>query len=55
MIAMVLGFGEQSDPKLKERDLIPYQSAIMRCLLVIIMICVPTMLFVKPYHEYKKM
>jgi V-type H+-transporting ATPase subunit a len=55
MIAMVLGFGEQSDLKLKERDLIGSQTAIMRTLLVIIFLCVPTMLFVKPYHEFKKM
>ena len=55
MIVMVLGLGEQSDPRLKERDLIPYQTDIMRFLLILVLISAPVMLLVKPIYERSKM
>lgn len=55
MIVMVLGLGEQKDPKMKERDLIENQTAIMRILLVIVLICAPVMLLVKPLHARAQM
>jgi hypothetical protein len=47
---MVLGFGEQSDPRLKERDLISNQTMWMRIMLITTIICAPVMLLVKPLH-----
>jgi V-type H+-transporting ATPase subunit a len=55
MIVMVLGLGEQSDPRLKERDLIPYQTGIMRFLLILVLVSAPVMLLVKPLYERSKM
>jgi V-type H+-transporting ATPase subunit a len=53
MIVMCLGFGEQSDPSLKESDLIPYQSEIMKLFILIAIFCVPLMLLVKPVCQRK--
>jgi hypothetical protein len=54
MITMALGFGEQtvSAGKVKDHELIPggWQTPVMRILVVVILICVPTMLLVKPLH-----
>lgn len=59
MITMALGFGEQSVAagKLKDYELVPggWQTPIMRALLIIILVCVPVMLFVKPLHQLSQM
>ena len=55
MITMVLGFGEQSDPRLKERDLISNQTMWMRIMLITTIICAPVMLLVKPLHQKRLM
>ena len=55
MITMVLGFGEQADPKLRETPLLTSQTLIMRVMLVTAIICAPIMLLVKPLHLRKLM
>ena len=54
MIVMCLNFGVQSDPRLKETDILPNQSTWMQTMLITALICAPLMLFVKPFYENSK-
>lgn len=52
MIQMCLNFGS---PQGNDTPLLTNQTEIMRTLLIIVLICVPIMLFVKPIYEFIKM
>lgn len=53
MITMCLNFGVQP-PESTDAPLIANQTWIMQTLLVLVLVCVPTMLFVKPVYENNK-
>lgn len=50
---MCLNFGIPP-PGTKDAPLVPNQSFVMQLLLIIVLICVPLMLFVKPIYENMK-